>query len=747
MAKTKSVKTKSDGFEKDEKKSIIIALIVSAIVVLALVLAFIAIGRHSKKVETNTVATESTESAVTLEGNSIVTNQEELNSALTDPDCYAILFETEEEESIVVAAGDYSDTDLIINAPYTEVTNYGTFNSVTIQQIAANTWTEGTNGNSIVVDSAACHIIVPSGVSVSSIEAIQPGSSLAIENYGTISMLTLEAEGAITSVQVDGEMSQIIVYNQTNLTLSGKAANSTAVEISYGTDGTTLTSSIPVNVNSFASSVMEFQTGAENSVISLASNTVTTSITNNTSAELTVMKASGEEDSVAAGESVTYEAEEVEGDTTSTEAASGAGNETSNTGSSSTSSGSSGGSGSKNSSTSSGNKSSGSSGTSSSGVVVNGYTKEQVDAIVAQSVADATKGMITSSQADALIAEAQADILKQVEEETVSKQEVQDSVNDTISEIVNRNLIVSFVNPEPIYAGVAGKLKNITDVESMLPESVQAMTLNGNITTVKVTGWENADNYSTAALGGEYRFIPVLEINELYMVQESASVYAKVFVGTDTSSSGYSGEDFVYENKEYQDKISISVRSGSDDSSEIYYGVKNISENNTESIHVDFKCYFFDENGKLIPENTAILNGRYIAPGRGWVFRKGESILSAEYEIVEVCAHSTEMTSNSPVYYSKDGTLVDNAVTVWTEKDGIVHVHNSSGETLSELTILVLYLDKNGHICGKRDIVTGREQVQSINDMNSDFVSSVTNLPKSVDYSKTIVYLSGGYVK
>ena len=158
-------------------------------------------------------------------------------------------------------------------------------------------------------------------------------------------------------------------------------------------------------------------------------------------------------------------------------------------------------------------------------------------------------------------------------------------------------------------------------------------------------------------------------------------------------------------------------------------------------------CCVIDENGKLIPENTAILNGRYIAPDRGWVFRKGESILSAEYEIVEVCAHSTEMTSNSPVYYSEEGTLIDNAVTVWTEKDGTIHVHNSSAETLSELTILVLYLDKNGYICGKRDIVTGREQVQSINDMNSDFVSSVIDLPESVDYSKTIVYLSGGYVK
>ena len=89
MAKNKMVKSNHViTFEKDEKKSIIIALVVSAVVVLATVLAIIAIRHKGLGIPIGTTTTEEVVDSYTVtdnytdDGSIIVTNQEELDTKL-----------------------------------------------------------------------------------------------------------------------------------------------------------------------------------------------------------------------------------------------------------------------------------------------------------------------------------------------------------------------------------------------------------------------------------------------------------------------------------------------------------------------------------------------------------------------------------------------------------------------------------------------------------------------------------------
>ena len=358
-------------FEKDEKKSIIIALVVSAVVVLATVLAIIAIRHKGLGIPIGTTTTEEVVDSYTVtdnytdDGSVIVTNQEELDTKLaastTDESIGAITIQTEEEQSIEIPEGDYTNVALNIDAPYTEVSNYANFNTINIKQISANTWVEHASGNNLVLSATASHVVVESDATVESISNIAYGSTLAVEIYGTVKAMSLEADDSISSVSIDGTLEGLDMYSKTNLSLSGLGAQKLNVNLQAGATGSVVKSSVPLNMQLYGSAELYMEAGAEESTLAVLNGDLVTNVYNNTAMALEVTDPDGSAVTIDQGAEKSFGEEKAAQTNTNTEqSAVSSGSATGSTGST----GSSGRSSS--SSSSSSNRSSSSSSTSSS---------------------------------------------------------------------------------------------------------------------------------------------------------------------------------------------------------------------------------------------------------------------------------------------------------------------------------------------------------------------------------------------
>ena len=323
MAKNKLVKGKNIiTFEKDEKKSIIIALVVSAVVVLATVLAIVAIrnkGGHGASGTSDgqeTTVSESITEQLTDDGSIIVTNQQELDKKLTasvsDDTIGSITIQSEEEQSIEITEGDYSNVALNVDAPYTEVSNYANFNTINISQISANTWVEHASGNNIILQAPSSHVIIESDAQVESISNITYGSTLAIEIFGTVKNLSLEADDSISSVSVNGKLEALDIYSKTNLALSGSFAEKLPVNMQSGADGSVIRSTIPVYIQAYGAADYFMEAGAEDSSIALLSGDGISNVYNNTAAAVAVNDSDGNENSIEAGDTKKFVKERTE---------------------------------------------------------------------------------------------------------------------------------------------------------------------------------------------------------------------------------------------------------------------------------------------------------------------------------------------------------------------------------------------------------------------------------------------------
>lgn len=297
-------------FENDEKKSIFIALIISGIVIIAVALTFVALIKHKKNTGAGQGTVSSVESSVSeIEDGQevIVTTQEELDQALSN-NRLNIVIRTELEQEITIEEGSYPDTLLIVDAPFTTVINNAFFGNIIINQIAANTWEENGNGNKFYINSATTHIIVGEEANVSTIENVQYYSTLAMEVYGSVDTIMLNAASSITSIMIDGSVGELIVYTQTNLSLSGKTAQFANVTFESGSGDSIFTSSVKTIGYVYTGIEAEFLEGAENSQLYVYSSNARNVISNNTGETVSIIPSNGETVQLEAGNEHVIEA-------------------------------------------------------------------------------------------------------------------------------------------------------------------------------------------------------------------------------------------------------------------------------------------------------------------------------------------------------------------------------------------------------------------------------------------------------
>ena len=201
-------------------------------------------------------------------GEIIVATQDELVSALASN--YAnITIKTEEAIDFTIPKGNYEHQSLTVDAPNADVVNHGTFESIQINQIKANTWYEDALNNVLTVNALTSRIVVNEGAKAS-ITITKTNASVAIVNNGTVNAVNVDAKASIV---ISGTSRSLIPVNCT-------------------VAGATVTSNVPLDLTCTAQITLVLNAGAEGTVIHVASEDLIPTIQG--TATVTVVVGSGD---------------------------------------------------------------------------------------------------------------------------------------------------------------------------------------------------------------------------------------------------------------------------------------------------------------------------------------------------------------------------------------------------------------------------------------------------------------------
>lgn len=205
----------------------------------------------------------------------VVSTQKKLQKALEKSGVKQIVIQTKKAISFTIPKGNYSNIKLVVRAPKAEVTNYGTFKSVSLYSISDNTFKESANNNKIRVLASSGRIAVPS-------------------NF-TVDTLTIAKKNSNIKVDVDGSIKKMDVNATSNITMSGKSMD-TNVVVNKAAKNTTITTAVPATVKLKATATVALKNGAEDAKIVVLKNkgkAIDYTLENKTNATLKLKTASG----------------------------------------------------------------------------------------------------------------------------------------------------------------------------------------------------------------------------------------------------------------------------------------------------------------------------------------------------------------------------------------------------------------------------------------------------------------------
>lgn len=190
-----------------------------------------------------------------------VTAFSELEAALTEMNKTGgtVTLDTEEVATFVIAAADYSNVDLIVNAPNADIENNATFKSVTIKAIKASTWREKAKGNNFTIsNTTSIRFVAEAGSEIASLLVNSTGgaANAAIEVHGKI-VDAVFSNGAPATVEVaqGGEMNSAKINTGSNVSFTGDSTSKIAIQKEEGANvtvaptltGATVTEEKPVS--------------------------------------------------------------------------------------------------------------------------------------------------------------------------------------------------------------------------------------------------------------------------------------------------------------------------------------------------------------------------------------------------------------------------------------------------------------------------------------------------------------------
>lgn len=221
----------------------------------------------------------------TTQTDATVTTQQELTDALAKSGITKITIKPAGAVDFTIPSGTYSNVDLIVDAPQSEIVNSATFKSITVENIKSSTWTENGTGNAFTWRAANGRLVVGKGATVRNITVPTANAKVAIDvQEGTIAAITVTAK--------------------IDLTITGKLAEGApAINISFSASATdaTLSTAIKAAVSTAAKIAATFLAGAEDSTIKIEVTGISVAVTNSTTKKITVTRNNGTTLDVAVG--------------------------------------------------------------------------------------------------------------------------------------------------------------------------------------------------------------------------------------------------------------------------------------------------------------------------------------------------------------------------------------------------------------------------------------------------------------
>ena len=232
-----------------------------------------------------------------------VVNQTQLNKALKNKKLTSVVIDTKKAVDLTIPAGDYKNTSLTVNTPNGEITNNGVFKLIRIKMIKPNTWHEKASGNRIAVTADNAHIVVDKEATVTSMSFDKKGSNVSVQVDGHVeSMRTTKAN--TVNVTANGKVDTFKIGGPATVSLKGSTKDAINVTVAKRGEGSDVTSSVKVNVETPVTLALHLQEGAEGSSVNVTEKDANVSVENKTSEAVKVTTPDGEK-SVGAGETST----------------------------------------------------------------------------------------------------------------------------------------------------------------------------------------------------------------------------------------------------------------------------------------------------------------------------------------------------------------------------------------------------------------------------------------------------------
>lgn len=170
-----------------------------------------------------------------------VSNQTELNNALSSKMISNILYQSNAAGTITIPKGDYSTKTITIDAPNAEMVNNGSFSKVTIQAIAQNTYTENSD-NVIYFNALKGRMVI----------GVSGNAAINLSSAGN-QKVDIENNGNVKGLDVPGK---------TELNIKGR--NSVPVTLRHGAAGSLINAETTLDITSSVKWEMNILPGGEN---------------------------------------------------------------------------------------------------------------------------------------------------------------------------------------------------------------------------------------------------------------------------------------------------------------------------------------------------------------------------------------------------------------------------------------------------------------------------------------------------
>lgn len=217
-----------------------------------------------------------------------VTNQKELNEALSNPDAQKIVIESDKELKLKIKDKYVNENSksVTVNAPQATVSVSANINTVTIADASSVKIKQAVS--TLKIDDTDLSLKVSAKGSVESIKILADESKIQLANQGSVQKISATGTDCDISVQQKGTLEKIVMKNPGKVDIGGSSDQETKISVKKGASGSEISSSVPLALTSKAELSLKFNEGAEKSSVTLKGENAGVSLNNQTNGKITI---------------------------------------------------------------------------------------------------------------------------------------------------------------------------------------------------------------------------------------------------------------------------------------------------------------------------------------------------------------------------------------------------------------------------------------------------------------------------